>query len=65
MNSWQEFKKNKPEPRPEGMQIGGVYRCQFCPDIVMGGTYFPQDQVLKYKCKDDHLNFIEDFKVAF
>lgn len=64
MSGWDSFKK-KPEQKPESREIGGMYQCQFCPKYVFGATYFPLDKVLKYKCEDGHLSFLEDFRVAF
>lgn len=63
MSDWDKFKKK--ESRVEGRSIGGCYRCQFCPEIVLEATYFPMDQVLKYRCTQDHVSFIENFKVSF
>lgn len=65
MNNWENFKKKEPEAKPEGREINGMYRCQFCQAFVFNATYFPVDKILKYKCADGHVSFIEDFKVSF
>ena len=62
--NWESFKPNQ-ETKPEGREVGGCYQCQFCPKFVYTATYYPLDLVLKYRCEDGHLSFIEDFRVAF
>lgn len=67
MSTWEEFKKRQTpdEAKPVGREIQGTYRCQLCNDFVFKATYYPNDSILKYRCVNDHVNFIEDFKVAF
>lgn len=62
MSDWDKLKKQN---EPQGREIMGTYRCQFCDAFVFHATYFPIDEVLKYRCSEDHLNFLENFKVAF
>jgi formylmethanofuran dehydrogenase subunit E len=63
MSNWKDMKKS--EEKPVGRKIYGTYRCQYCPECVFEGMYYPKDQLLRYVCKDDHISYIENFRVSF
>lgn len=65
--NWERFQnQNQPDgDKPQGREIGGMYQCQFCPVYVTEATYYPTDGVLRYKCSEGHVSFLENFRVAF
>lgn len=69
-SNWEKFKnKTEEQPtgedKPQGRKMGGSYRCQHCPRSCTEAHYFPVDSILRYVCEEGHVNFIENFKLAF
>lgn len=65
--SWEEFKNKQKSPvnKPESMEIGGAFMCEYCRSMVMSADYFPLDQIVTYECVNGHISYIENFKLAF
>lgn len=46
---------------PEGMEISGAFGCQTCHEQVDDAEYFNIEKILKWKCSQGHVSYIEDF----
>lgn len=46
---------------PEGIQIDGAFGCQTCYEQVDEAEYFPVEKILKWKCSESHISYIEEF----
>jgi len=54
--------KTKTEPeRPEGVAISGTFGCQSCFDMVPEAEYFQMEKILRWKCQNGHISYIENW----
>lgn len=60
MSNWDKFKDQKEDKPLPSYEIGGSLQCQVCDEIVEVGQYFYTDNVLKWKCSQDHVSFAEN-----
>lgn len=65
MSNWRNFRPQSESKPDEGKEVGGVYQCQTCNEFVTEAVFFAKDKTLKYRCKNDHVSFLEGFKVFF
>lgn len=49
-----------PEPT---MVIDGCFNCQVCDNPVDEADYFQREKILRWKCDEGHVSFIEDFSL--
>jgi hypothetical protein len=49
------------EEAPEGMEISGAFCCQTCNEQCDEAEYFRIEKILRWKCPDGHISYIEDF----
>lgn len=67
MSNWQNFKKATEEGdnKPPFRTIDGTFLCHECRALVTEADYFATDSVLRWKCSNDHVSFLENFQVEF
>lgn len=56
-----EFIGQPKDEAPKGMEIDGSFGCQVCYEQVEEAEYFQVERILKWKCSQGHVSFIEDF----
>lgn len=68
-SNWEKFKKQTqgtPDgEKPQGRKIGTSFPCQICNKRSEGAMYYPIDSLVRYVCPDEHVNYLENFKLAF
>lgn len=58
-----EFMESQKTSPVKGMEIECDLQCQLCHEYVDGGEYFHIEKLLKWKCSQGHISFIEDFRL--
>jgi hypothetical protein len=46
---------------PKGIEIDGAFGCQTCYEQCDIAEYFAVEKILKWRCSENHLSYIEDF----
>jgi hypothetical protein len=46
---------------PKGMVIDGGFSCQECFEQVDEAEYFRLEKILKWKCSEGHISYVEEF----
>lgn len=57
----EEFLKKSPAEVPKGKMIEGNFACQDCFEVVYEGEVFRIEKILKWKCSQGHVSFIENW----
>jgi hypothetical protein len=47
--------------KPEGMPVEGGFSCQTCYEQVDVAEYFRIEKILKWKCSEGHISYVEEF----
>jgi len=47
--------------KPKGFEIDGAFGCQTCFEQCDIAEYFSVEKILKWKCSEGHISFVEDF----
>ena len=47
--------------KPVGIPIDGGFGCQVCHEHVDVAEYFNVEKILKWKCSEGHISYVEDF----
>lgn len=63
MSKFEDFMKSQVREPRKGMEIDGSFGCQTCDLEVEEAEYFNIEKVLKWKCANGHISYIEDFKL--
>ena len=62
MTKFSEFVNNsQKEEAPKGLEISGAFGCQTCHEQCDDAEYFPIEKILKWKCSEGHISYVEDF----
>jgi len=51
----------KQEEAPKGLPVAGAFGCQTCFEQVDDAEYFQIEKILKWKCSEGHISYVEDF----
>jgi hypothetical protein len=64
MTKFSEFvAKTQDVEAPKGMEISGAFGCQTCREQCDDAEYFRIEKILKWKCSEGHISYIEDFEL--
>jgi len=58
-----EFNKSSNPPVNPPVELGGSFTCQACDAEVDEAEWFRQERILRWKCPEGHISFIEDFSL--
>jgi len=53
--------KSSPGEAPKGIVIDGAFGCQTCYEQCDEAEYFPIEKILRWKCSEGHMSYIEEF----
>lgn len=62
MTKFSEFvAQSHAEEVPKGIPVDGAFGCQTCYEQCEDAEYFRVEKILKWKCSEGHVSYIEDF----